>query len=440
MVSFRAHAIRRGSKHVMLTPRGSRGRDQRRIHRLVRTPATLQDYVSQRCAVGHLRNAHADLLPVSVPRGRAIGQEDRDGYRLKDKNGRPIICYNCDEGASAVKRRRIISCDFCDQHWHLDCLDPPMSGMPPPTRKWMCPVHADHLIPRTRQTKSTTTQTVDRPYRPNNGDIVILPHQEASAAGEVEEMTVNRVRYQLPEQTVVLDFWNRVTGQKVSSSGSKKLGKARVPRKRSAGYDSGDLSSLSELTSSDESGDEGRGSRSRRGASASAPTSALDNLALLAEVRYVDLLNAQQQGTAGSNGTPARDKGKAPIRDLPPALPNSIQRRGPRPSAPTPAPGAKRPSISGTSGPGTSATVGATPTAAPTSRGASPSLSPAPRSSELVVESKEDLQAIMRVRKLTKARDAEGEQWRSTLFGFLEGEAILVSRTACASWIADPFC
>jgi hypothetical protein len=70
-------------------------------------------------------------VPVLVTcRGRAIGQEDRDGYRLKDKNGRPIICYNCDEAASAPKHRRIVSCDFCDQHWHLDCLDPPMLARP----------------------------------------------------------------------------------------------------------------------------------------------------------------------------------------------------------------------------------------------------------------------------------------------------------------------
>ncbi|GAA5978476.1 hypothetical protein JCM10908_004370 [Rhodotorula pacifica] len=361
--------------------------------------------------------------PPSKITGRAIGQEDRDGYRLKDKNGRPIICYNCDEAASAMKHRRIVSCDFCDQHWHLDCLDPPMSGMPPPTRKWMCPLHADHLVPRKRQTKSTTTQTIERPYRPNNGDIIILPHQEAAAGGEVEEMTVNRVRYQLPEQTVVLDFWNRVTGQKVSGSSSKKSAKARVPRKRSAGYDSGDLSSLSELTSSDESESEATRSSSRRAASSSGLVSALDSLALLAEVRYVDLLNSQQGSSV--NGTPGRDaKGKGP-RDLPPALPNSIQRRGPRPSAPVPAPGAKRPSIGGTSTAGAVAPTAGTPGATPRSRGGSPSLSPAPRSSELVVETKEDLQALMRIRKLTKAKDAEGDQWRSTLIGFLEGEPIL---------------
>lgn len=291
----------------------------------------------------------------------------------------------------------------------------------------MCPLHADTLVPRKRQLKQTTTQTVDRPYRPNNGDIIILPHQEASTSGDVEEMTVNRVRYQLPEQTVVLDFWHRVTGQKVAPGSSKKSSKPRAPRKRSAGYDSGDLSSLSELTSSDESESEANGARSRKGETSPMPPSALDQLALLAEVRYVDLLQSQQAGDA--NGTSSRDKGKGAIRDLPPALPNSIQRRGPRPSAPLPATGAvKRTSITGASGSTPGATVGSTSmSGTPRSRNGSPSFSPVPRSSELVVETKEDLQALMRIRKLTKAKDTEGDQWRSTLFGFLEGEPILVS-------------
>ena len=57
-----------------------------------------------------------------------------------------MLCFACNESASITKLRRIVSCDFCDQHWHLDCLDPPMTGMPPPTRKWMCPVHSDHAM------------------------------------------------------------------------------------------------------------------------------------------------------------------------------------------------------------------------------------------------------------------------------------------------------
>ncbi|BGO97743.1 hypothetical protein RTG_01435 [Rhodotorula toruloides ATCC 204091] len=351
--------------------------------------------------------------PPSKITGRAIGQEDRDGYRLKDKNGRPIICYNCDEAASAVKRRRIISCDFCDQSWHLDCLDPPMTGMPPPTRKWMCPLHTDHIVPKRRQTKTTQTITVDQPYRSNNGDIIVMPSRDPAPREEIEEMTLNRVRYQIPERHVILDFWGRLTGQKVAPS-PKKAGKA--PRKRSAvsGYDSGDLSPLSDLTSSDDDS-ESEGDARRKKVSSASPNS-LDNLALLAEVRYIDLLN--QQST--TNGSPGKDKGKAVARDVPSPLPNSNQRRGPRPSAPVPA------SAASTSKRPTAAAPGGTPGGPSRSRGGSPSLSPAPKATELVVTSKEDLQALMRVRKLSKAKEgSDTDGWKAALFGFLDGEPIL---------------
>lgn len=95
--------------------------------------------------------------------------EDRDPYRLKDRNGDPILCFRC--GLSALphcntpvqpKRprkvpqrptnaegwRSIVSCDYCDLSWHLDCLDPPLDSMPLLGVKWMCPNHADQAYVR----------------------------------------------------------------------------------------------------------------------------------------------------------------------------------------------------------------------------------------------------------------------------------------------------
>ncbi|GAA6016523.1 hypothetical protein JCM10207_002826 [Rhodosporidiobolus poonsookiae] len=381
--------------------------------------------------------------PPSKITGRAIGQEDRDGYRLKDKNGRSIICYNCDESAQPAKYRRIISCDFCDQHWHLDCLDPPMTGMPPPTRKWMCPVHSDHLLPKKRTIKNVQTIPVERRDEPNNGDIVIQPARERGGGEDVEEIVVNRVRYQVPEQHVILDFWGRVTeGPRSRRKPSAKSKKNRSPRKQS-GYDSGNSSPLTDLTSSDESDSDTEREKSKTPAS-----SALDSLALLAEVRYIDLLNSSSAGVNGAASS-SKDKGKA--RALPPALPASTQRRAGRPSLPA-LPGARLP----IGVPGTPSNA-----AIPSRPGASPSVSPAPSYpsaspaagssaaatastpggmlSELTVESKDDLQALTRVRKLLAAQTAaakakekdglpgkdEDEARRATMLGFLEGAPIL---------------
>ncbi|GAA5841982.1 hypothetical protein JCM11251_001435 [Rhodosporidiobolus azoricus] len=367
--------------------------------------------------------------PPSKITGRAIGQEDRDGFRLKDKNGKSIICYNCDGSAQPQKFRRIISCDFCDQHWHLDCLSPPMTGMPPPTRKWMCPLHAEHLIPKKRSMKTLQAIPVDRRDTPNNGDIVILPSKVKLTPEEVEEITVNRIRYQVPEQHVILDFWGRVTegprSRRAKPAGGSKLRKNRSPRKPSAaGDDSGDDSPLTDLTSSEDESDTDSSPKPSTSASASAVTpaaapSALDNLALLAEVRYVDLLNSTTANGAASSSkekstTPASVSASFSSKPRPaappPALPASTQRRAaPRPSL-----------IAGEASPAPAA-----PSPSPLPSFGSPILG-ATASAELEVESKDDLQALMRVRKMMqKGKGTEEEARRATLLGFLEGEPII---------------
>lgn len=42
--------------------------------------------------------------------------------------------------------RPILSCDYCPLHWHMDCLDPPMTAIPARERKWMCPNHIEHIF------------------------------------------------------------------------------------------------------------------------------------------------------------------------------------------------------------------------------------------------------------------------------------------------------
>jgi hypothetical protein len=74
------------------------------------------------------------------------GYEDRDPYKTKDKLGRTVLCHRCKEPASQQKHKRIVACDFCEYHWHLDCMDPPLAGMPAITRRFMCPAHADEAL------------------------------------------------------------------------------------------------------------------------------------------------------------------------------------------------------------------------------------------------------------------------------------------------------
>ncbi|EPT05920.1 hypothetical protein FOMPIDRAFT_41897 [Fomitopsis schrenkii] len=185
------------------------------------------------------RGAYVDALEIRPPRYNRHGQlEDRDPYRLKDRNGEPVLCFRCGTSAlppgvaasaSATKRARmetsgptrpesgrsIVSCDYCHLHWHLDCVDPPMSCMPPWGRKWMCPNHADRIFqPKRRIPKSNATPIdITQPRQPNNGNIEIVQLEPTPAPPNVmtvDEVLINGRRYRVPERAIMLDFWNKV--------------------------------------------------------------------------------------------------------------------------------------------------------------------------------------------------------------------------------------
>lgn len=232
--------------------------------------------------------------------------EPRDPYRLKDKNGDAVLCYRCggtalpaasdqhpasvgsterrsravSEAGSASAAspadhtiregtgwRKIVSCDFCSLHWHIDCVDPPMLGMPSNLRKWMCPAHSDHVGERRRVARigAAVPKTLDLPlpsaktigpgkhFRTrvlNNGDIDIIPDpmEELMGAngitgslqtgikeiplvpipGVVDSPTLtdggsklaSKIRYRLPEKVIRTDFWSKLRGDDASKIGS----------------------------------------------------------------------------------------------------------------------------------------------------------------------------------------------------------------------------
>lgn len=42
----------------------------------------------------------------------------------------------------------MVPCDYCSACFHLECLDPPLSHFPPRSDRWMCPLHAEHVVDR----------------------------------------------------------------------------------------------------------------------------------------------------------------------------------------------------------------------------------------------------------------------------------------------------
>lgn len=135
-------------------------------------------------------------------------------------------------------QREIIPCDYCDLHWHLDCLDPPLAAAP---RKiingkaksgWMCPNHVDQELQHLQgpstpsgaaQPVSGRSYKVRRPKHPlfrdvamrrgfkNNGLIEILNESESDS-----EKVISGVIWRLPENGIKLDFISRVKRYAIS--------------------------------------------------------------------------------------------------------------------------------------------------------------------------------------------------------------------------------
>ncbi|KAG8730263.1 hypothetical protein FRC12_020375 [Ceratobasidium sp. 428] len=119
-------------------------------------------------------------------------------------------------GDFSSRGRPIISCDYCRLHWHMDCLDPPLAVLPVNGRRWMCPSHAAHSVPKIRIPKSgSRVVTITKPGQRNNGNIeVIMDSEPLQLVPQVmraayEEVRINGQRYRVPEQTIILDFWKK---------------------------------------------------------------------------------------------------------------------------------------------------------------------------------------------------------------------------------------
>ncbi|KAF2760081.1 hypothetical protein EJ05DRAFT_483867 [Pseudovirgaria hyperparasitica] len=72
--------------------------------------------------------------------------ESEDLTKLKDKSG-VILCAQC--GKSSLDGRPMLQCQVCQEHWHMDCCDPPLAVPPSVNHEWTkrqafkCPRHVN---------------------------------------------------------------------------------------------------------------------------------------------------------------------------------------------------------------------------------------------------------------------------------------------------------
>ncbi|KAK8088731.1 hypothetical protein PG997_003692 [Apiospora hydei] len=157
--------------------------------------------------------------------------EPFDFYKVRDADGRPVLCHQCLKGAS--DNRAIIPCSApnCGLQFHLECLDPPMT-IPPVLRTWQCPCHADRpplasLAPAHRYRKVKSAPIIEQAYTrgmTNNGFIEIEEDDDESEDGFKSRYDYGRV-YRLSEKGIKLDFISAV-GKKRSQT---RHAKAKAP-------------------------------------------------------------------------------------------------------------------------------------------------------------------------------------------------------------------
>ncbi|KAG0254465.1 hypothetical protein BG011_005765 [Mortierella polycephala] len=134
------------------------------------------------------------------PSGTSAAEFDST-LELQDNHGDIRLCYRCNK--SAMGGRFMISCDHCPLHWHLDCLSPPMASAPPNTRKWMCPNHAEHVLPRRRKRKDAVSMQVDDPKARNDGYIEVIPDPYSMSLWDGD---TSGVQFRVPERTIKQSF------------------------------------------------------------------------------------------------------------------------------------------------------------------------------------------------------------------------------------------
>ncbi|TIC20405.1 hypothetical protein E3Q13_00705 [Wallemia mellicola] len=160
---------------------------------------------------------------------------ERDAYPTKDKHGNAVKCYKC-KGSSApslspsndndrnraitassttstthTEWRKMISCDYCNCYWHLDCLTPPITQIPSMSRMWMCPLHAEHakslhMKMKNRIPKENIKEVNNKLSRSDSVTII----GNSSKRSKKSNDRLDREKFHIPEQSIQLDFWNKV--------------------------------------------------------------------------------------------------------------------------------------------------------------------------------------------------------------------------------------
>lgn len=164
-----------------------------------------------------------------APRSDNNGALKPPDYKaVLDNKGKVRLCYKCGLGTDG--KREMIPCDYCNDEWHLDCLNPPAATVPKhfnaagkPVAFWRCPHHIEDDLkrygrptgaqtgemgrrPRLRRPRNAISKEPFIPQRiPNNGVIDVQLEPEEPEL-DIKTVEMGGVVFKVPEKQIKLDF------------------------------------------------------------------------------------------------------------------------------------------------------------------------------------------------------------------------------------------
>ncbi|KAL6717123.1 hypothetical protein ACLMJK_005038 [Lecanora helva] len=226
-------------------------------------PAPLRNYFENVVTGedGEFEEAISSIKPKKSTRGGY--EEPLDSLKIKD--GKEISCFSCSGTALPARQsddtvtsgkggRELIHCDYCDLHWHLDCLDPPLAAPPRLVNKtgaktlWRCPVHINSQLNNLKPRATTLNKDKSiksRSYklrRPRNAIVRdstlsrgLKNNGLVEIVNEISDDEISSPRsdgplqiFRAPERGIKLDFIDRVKAQREEEEQNARLAREAI--------------------------------------------------------------------------------------------------------------------------------------------------------------------------------------------------------------------
>ncbi|EOR04972.1 hypothetical protein E3P89_00395 [Wallemia ichthyophaga] len=126
-------------------------------------------------------------------------------------NTHPLITTPSSTNAAHTQWRKMVSCDYCNCYWHLDCLSPPITHIPSLARMWMCPLHAEHAKSMHMEMKNRIPKEHVKEVNKKleRSDSVTFIGNKSKRSKKLDDR-LDKEKFHIPERSIQLAFWDKL--------------------------------------------------------------------------------------------------------------------------------------------------------------------------------------------------------------------------------------